>query len=134
MRSTKRLVRSDGTEEWLPSKSEDIKVKQGDLLYFNTWGGGGWGDPCEREAELVADDVARGLVTTQGARRYGVVLNADGVVDADATEALRSEMRAQREDTGLFNFGGTIEEILARCKEETHLDPPTPPTFAHQRR
>ena len=45
LRSTKRLVRSDGSEEWLPAKVEGIKVKAGDLLYFNTWGGGGWGDP-----------------------------------------------------------------------------------------
>ena len=29
----------------------------------------------------------------------------------------------------LFNFGGTIEEIKARCKAETHLDPPQAPTF-----
>ena len=44
------------------------------MLYFNTWGGGGWGDPYKRDAELVALDVRRGLVTAEGARRYGVVL------------------------------------------------------------
>lgn len=52
MRSTKRLVRVDGSEEWLPAKCEDIKVKVGDILYFNTWGGGGWGDPLARSPEL----------------------------------------------------------------------------------
>jgi N-methylhydantoinase B len=30
---------------------------------------------------------------------------------------------------GLFDFGGSIEEIKARCKAETHLDPPQTPTF-----
>ncbi len=53
LRSTKRLVRADGCEEWLPAKVEGIKVKQGDVLYFNTWGGGGWGDPFKRDPELV---------------------------------------------------------------------------------
>ncbi len=130
MRSTKRLVRADGTETWLPSKSEGIKVRKGDLLYFNTWGGGGWGDPYEREPALVKADVDRDLVSAAGAKRYGVVIAADGSVDAPATQALRTQLRAQRGEFGMFNFGGTIEEIKARCKAETHLDPPRQPTFS----
>jgi N-methylhydantoinase B len=47
------LVRTDGSEQWLPAKVEGVKVKAGDLLYFNTWGGGGWGDPYARDPELV---------------------------------------------------------------------------------
>lgn len=130
LRSTKRLVRNDGSEEWLPSKSEGIKVQKGDLLYFNTWGGGGWGDPYERDAALVKADVDKGLVTAKGAKRYGVVIAADESVDTAATESLRAKLRAERGETELFNFGGTIEEIKARCKAETHLEPPVPPTFA----
>ena len=131
LRSTKRLVRSDGSEQWLGAKSEGIKVKVGDLLYFNTWGGGGWGDPYDRDAELVRADVDRSLVSAEGAKRYGVVIADDGSVDEAATETLRASLREQRGEPGLFDFGGTIEEIKARCKEETHLDPPVPPTFAH---
>jgi N-methylhydantoinase B len=130
LRSTKRLVRNDGSEEWLPSKSEGIKVEKGDLLYFNTWGGGGWGDPYERDAALVKADVDRGLVTAEGAQRYGVVIAANGSVDEAATTALRDKLRAERGEVEMFNFGGNIEDIKARCKEETHLDPPVPPTFA----
>ncbi len=130
LRSTKRLVRGDGSEEWLPSKSEGIKVQKGDLLYFNTWGGGGWGDPYERDAALVKSDVDKGLVTANGAKRYGVVIAGDGAVDAAATESLRKKLRADRGAIEMFNFGGSIEEIKARCKAETHLDPPVPPTFA----
>ena len=133
MRSTKRLVRGDGSEQWLPSKSEGIKVKKGDLLYFNTWGGGGWGDPYERDPELVRADVERSLVSVEGARRYGVVLSGDGSVDQGATDTLRESLRNERGEPELFNFGGTIEEIKARCKEETHLDPPKQPTFAVQK-
>ena len=61
-RSTKKLVRHDGSEELLPSKCDRVKVDEGDILYFNTWGGGGWGDPFARDAQLVARDYNRGLV------------------------------------------------------------------------
>jgi N-methylhydantoinase B len=130
MRSSKRLVRGDGSEQWLGAKSEGIKVKKGDLLYFNTWGGGGWGDPYDRDPELVRADVASSLVSAEGAKRYGVVIATDGSVDQDATDALRASLRAERGEPGLFDFGGTIEEIKARCRDETHLEPPSPPTFA----
>ena len=130
MRSSKRLVRTDGSEEWLGAKSEGIKVKQGDMLYFNTWGGGGWGDPYDRDPELVRADVAKSLVSADGARRYGVVIATNGSVDESATESLRAELRMKRGEPGLFDLGGTIEEIKSRCKTETHLDPPVPPTFA----
>ena len=126
-RSSKRLVRAAGGEEWLPSKCENIAVKVGDLLYFNTWGGGGWGDPYERDPELVRQDVSRGIVTREGARRYGVALDKNGGVDKRATAALRKKLAAERGEAGMFNFGGDIEEIKARALEETHLPPPTPP-------
>jgi N-methylhydantoinase B len=134
MRSTKRLVRKDGSEIWLPAKVEGIKVEAGDLLYFNTWGGGGWGDPYARDPALVLDDVNRGLVSVVGARRYGVVIGesagGERSVDTAATEALRAECIAARGDEiPLFNYGGTIEEIKARCLEETHLPPPATPVF-----
>jgi N-methylhydantoinase B len=130
MRSTKRLVRADGSDEWLPAKCDGVDVKAGDTLFFNTWGGGGWGDPLEREAQLVKVDVDRGLVTRDGAARYGVVIAADGNIDAGATEKLRKTMCAGREDQGLFNFGGTIDEIKARALEETHLPAPESPHLA----
>lgn len=129
MRSTKRIERTDGTYEWLPAKAEGIKVKKGDLLYFNTWGGGGWGDPYERDPELVRQDVERRLVTASGARRYGVVIGDDGAVDQAATETLRQELRAKRGEVSLFDRGGEIEALKARCREETHLDPPVTPQF-----
>jgi len=132
MRSTKRLVRAGGSEQWLPSKCEGIQVAKGDLLYFNTWGGGGWGDPYERDAELVRADVERELVSVDGALRYGVVIAADGTVDTAATNSLRERLRAERGEVELFDFGGSIEEIKSRCKAETHLDPPQTPSFANR--
>ena len=128
-RSTKRLVRKDGSEQWLPAKIEGVKVKAGDVLYFNTWGGGGWGDPYARDPELVRQDVERRLVTTEGARRYGVVLADDGSVDVSATDSLREQLRGQRDQIELFNRGGTVEELRSRCLAETHLEAPVSPSF-----
>ena len=129
LRSSKRLMRAAGGEEWLPAKVEGIKVKAGDLLYFNTWGGGGWGDPYARDPALVLADVRRRLASVQGARRYGVVISGNAV-DAQATKKLRAELIAQRgAEIPLFNHGGGIEEIKARCEQETGLPAPETPVF-----
>jgi N-methylhydantoinase B len=130
LRSTKKLVRSDGSEQWLPSKVEGVKVKTGDVLYFNTWGGGGWGDPFARDPELVRQDVNRRLVTVEGAKRYGVVLASDGTVDQSATVSLRTTLKAAAGEPDLFNFGGDLEDIRDRCEAETHLPAPVKPTFS----
>ncbi len=66
--------RKNGRVENIPSKCDRIHVEPGDVLHFNTWGGGGWGDPLKREPEKVAADVARGLVTAKARARYGVVV------------------------------------------------------------
>ncbi len=86
----------------------------------------------EREPELVRVDVDRGIVSQEGAKRYGVVINDDGAVDQAATGKLRKKMIADRGEQGLFNFGGTIEEIKSRALEETHLPPPETPVFSSQ--
>jgi len=41
-RSRKIMIRKNGKKELLPSKCDRIPVAEGDLLYFDTWGGGGW--------------------------------------------------------------------------------------------
>ena len=128
--SRKLLQRANGTEELLPSKIDHVKVEAGDLLIADTWGGGGWGDPLEREAEKVAFDVEAGLVSVAGARRYGVVIAADGSVDAAATTALRAEMSKKRGKKKIFDRGfETIDELKARCKAETGFEPPRAPVF-----
>lgn len=130
MRSTKRLVRKDGTEENIPSKCDRVKVGPGDMLHFNTWGGGGWGDPFKRDPALVFADVERHLVTEDGARRYGVVIE-DGRLDLSATEKLRLKMADKRGATELFDRGfESLRELKARSKRETGFDAPKDPVFA----
>ena len=119
--SEKRLVRTDGTEEELPSKVENVPVEAGDKLVFSTAGGGGLGDPLERPPELVAREVRRGLISGAAAEEeYGVVLGEDGTVDGAATEDRRSEIRADRDDLAEFDYGPLPDEadLAERIAEE----------------
>ncbi|MBO3749570.1 hydantoinase B/oxoprolinase family protein [Streptosporangiaceae bacterium NEAU-GS5] len=127
-RSRKWIQRADGSTEILPSKVHGVAVARGDVLHFVTWGGGGWGDPLARDAELVAREVRRGLVSAEGARRYGVVVTEAAEVDADATTTLRAELAADRPASPpVFNMGPPLEEVLDNCEAETGLPAPKPP-------
>jgi N-methylhydantoinase B len=130
-RGRKWVDRAGGTREVLPSKCHDVPVAPGDVLHFVTWGGGGWGDPLERDPGLVALEVRRGLVTADGARRYGVVVDAGGAADPQATARLRDELRAGRPaELPVFDMGPPLPELLARCEAETGLPAPRPPVWA----
>jgi N-methylhydantoinase B len=63
----------------------------GEVVVMDAAGGGGYGDPLERDLELVEQDVLDGYVTLERAREdYGVVINLETVkADAEATAALR---------------------------------------------
>jgi N-methylhydantoinase B len=66
-------------------------IPAGDRLVVEFPGGGGYGDPTERDPARVAEDVLNGFVTADAARAlYRVALEDDGSVDADATRRLRS--------------------------------------------
>jgi N-methylhydantoinase B len=68
--------------EVLPGLNDDVPLGSGTLLRLRTTGGGGWGDPFEREPELVLQDVLRGLVSTEAAERdYGVVIKDGEIVE-----------------------------------------------------
>jgi N-methylhydantoinase B len=131
MRARKVLERADGTTEIVGNKVEDVPVKEGDLLHYITWGGGGWGDPLDRDPELVGLEIRQGLVTPEGAKHYGVVADENGVIDSAATEALRTEIKAKRGELPLFDYGPAIDDLRARCEEETGLPAPIQPVWSH---
>ena len=82
--------------EHLASKA-DGTLGPDDVFIFFAAGGGGYGDPLERDPDRVAADVADRLVSQESAARdYGVVLSPDGTVDATATADRRTEIRGQR--------------------------------------
>ena len=128
-RARKILERADGTQAIVGNKVENVAVAAGDQLHFITWGGGGWGDPLQRDPALVWKEIAQGLVTVEGARRYGVVANEAGV-DETATAALRVEMAPAREHIGVFDLGPDIETLRANCEAETGLPAPRQPLWA----
>ncbi|KPF87185.1 5-oxoprolinase [alpha proteobacterium AAP38] len=131
-RARKILEKPDGTQIVVGNKLENLTIEAGDQLHFITWGGGGWGDPLLREPTLLELELERGLVTVEGAKRYGVVL-VDGKVDAAATEVLRAKMRAERGPvTSVFNYGPDIDTLRANSLAETGLPAPKPPVkLAH---
>ncbi|WP_137679843.1 hydantoinase B/oxoprolinase family protein [Aurantiacibacter suaedae] len=91
-----RVVLNMGTpDERDLGKIDKVVARAGDVITIMTPGGGGYGDPFEREVARVADDVARGLVSREAAKRdYGVVLDeAVATVDEAATKALRASPR-----------------------------------------
>jgi N-methylhydantoinase B len=79
------------------SKDQDIPLQVGDKVEVMTPGGGGYGDPFQREPALVAGDVARGYYSQAEARAlFGVALDPDGGVDLAASAELRCRRQAQR--------------------------------------
>jgi N-methylhydantoinase B len=82
--------------------SQQVPLQAGESYAYRYGGGGGWGDPLERDPEQVKEDVLDEYVSPRGARYdYGVVLTGsvedfDLAVDWKATKKLREEMRADR--------------------------------------
>lgn len=85
---------ADGSRSFITATAH-VVVREGDLLVGVSTGGGGYGNPVERDPERVRCDVRDGLVSRTAARAlFGVVLtdDADPQVDTAATTALRAEL------------------------------------------
>ena len=90
--SSNTVHRLSGEEQAFPPMFSD-GLAAGELYHHLQAGGGGWGDPLERDPRRVADDVRNGKVGRGAAReRYGVVLDGDLVVDVEATASTRRAM------------------------------------------
>ncbi|MCS6926033.1 MAG: hydantoinase B/oxoprolinase family protein [Candidatus Binatia bacterium] len=109
-----RLTKIDGsgTRETIGGWTEDGQWKKcllaayrfapGERFLFESTGGGGWGNPLERDVARVLDDVLDEYISIEAAREvYGVVVDPVTLkVDAEATQALRTE-RLQKDANGL---------------------------------
>ncbi|HXV84172.1 MAG TPA: hydantoinase B/oxoprolinase family protein [Candidatus Binatia bacterium] len=84
------------TSRVIPSRYSDHTLHPGDVVSLETPGGGGLGDPLERDPVRVLNDVRNGYVTQQKAREvYGVAVDSrdgDYVLDEARTRELRSQM------------------------------------------
>lgn len=75
-----------GSQERHDLKANRLALRAGDTVVLHTGGGGGWGDPFERDPGAVRQDVLDGVVSrARAAERYGVVIDAAGLVDEAAT-------------------------------------------------
>lgn len=92
--STNVLRHADGTEEVL-GVMISRSMAPDDVLYHRQPGGGGWGDPLERDPDAVAQDLRDERISVGAARDfYGVVIDEQTLaVDRAATEALRRRKR-----------------------------------------
>ena len=107
----------------VPGKVTGYRLETGDVTFSRSAGGGGYGDPLERDPAQVASDVAYGYVTERGALEdYGVVVRAqtergvrmpeDWEVDHAATQEARTRLRQRRREftlipaTGATSVGG----------------------------
>jgi N-methylhydantoinase B len=80
-----------GQEPFRASKIEGVPLPKDSRVTMETAGGGGWGNPGERDPQLVARDVRDGYVTIEQAREiYRVVMSENGELDVAATTAVRS--------------------------------------------
>jgi hypothetical protein len=86
-----------GEKEVLAPKCQ-LTLKPGDVFSTIPHGGGGYGDPINRNPERVRRDVFERMVSVDGARKhYGVVISEESwSVDTSATETLRAEIRQSR--------------------------------------
>lgn len=96
-----KIVLRKGAENELHVETTafEVPVSGGDLSVADLGGGGGWGDPLERDPRLVLEDVLDEYVSLESAGKdYGVVIDPRGmVVDPEATRELRSKMRTRAE-------------------------------------
>ena len=92
-----------GEKKWLGSVFSNYKIKSGDKFTRPTAGGGGFGDPMERDPDLVKEDVIDEYVSVERAKKdYGVVIKVidkdmlEYEVDQSATVKARDSIRANR--------------------------------------
>ncbi|MEM7169285.1 MAG: hydantoinase B/oxoprolinase family protein [Pseudomonadota bacterium] len=79
----------------IKGKGEQV-IPAGDLLIWETPGGGGYGDPLDRDPAAVESDLRRGFISQETAKKhYGIILAADGQVDPAATAARRQELKGE---------------------------------------
>ena len=90
------LNRGRENEKQLSSNEGWNRAKSGDTITVLSAGGGGWGNPLDRDPAAVLDDIRNDMLSSEKAREwYGVVVNGDEV-DAAATNKLRATMSAAK--------------------------------------
>lgn len=122
-RANSELAPSD-----VPGKVTGFNLQQDDVVVCQSAGGGGYGDPLQREIEKVIRDVQLGYVSEERARtHYGVVLN-NGAVDAAATKRSRAAAsvrivtaKVETDEIERFKDGRRIVLLSGRVADQAGL-------------
>jgi N-methylhydantoinase B/oxoprolinase/acetone carboxylase alpha subunit len=117
---TSRLTKNPGhsNEEALPSKVTGVPFRAGELIRLEEPFAGGYGDPLERDPELVRADVLDDLTTLDLAKEaYGVVLATPSLaVDSEKTAELRARLRSQSPNSRIaaykYSEAGEVQSII----------------------
>jgi N-methylhydantoinase B len=94
------LLREPGESDFRVTGGAHHPVAVKSEVIVRTGGGGGWGDPLERDPAAVRADVREEFISPDSARaHYGVALRDDMSVDEAATDRLRNALRLERGNT-----------------------------------
>ena len=100
-------------------------IDQGSLIRVETTGGGGWGDPLERDISLVRLDVIQGKVSERAARElYGVIFVSDRddfEVEVAKTRIIRDELTEKRGPPKFFDRGPGFERLAGLPQADVDL-------------
>ena len=99
-RPSRNVLNPDKEARLLDSKLT-MHLRRGDVFRHELPGGGGWGDPLDRDPSNVLSDVRNEYISVDGANRdYGVVIDTSTwIVDLVATQNLRESRRRSRGET-----------------------------------
>ena len=120
-------VDRDGTRVDVPMTGT-LQIAPGERVVSHTCGGGGYGDPHEREPELVLRDAKEGWVSIERAESvYGVVIVREGD-DLSVDLAADRESQISHKRSGMTVHGIAMCRFL-RCCSVTLVERPAPTTF-----
>ena len=110
----------NGREEVLSLRQQDFQQNPSDVYSVIWTGGGGFGDPLERDPSKVRDDVIEHMAVSASAASdiYGVVLSLDETVDMAATQKLRQSRRDKRKAYPVANGSLQTRQIKGKVLRE----------------
>jgi N-methylhydantoinase B len=95
-----RPLINEGREDQIDMPSKGLfQLGYEDTYTLYASGGGGWGDPLDRDPEMVREDVLNEFISLSSAKKdYGVILTENLDVDQDATQKLRENRKKADKD------------------------------------
>ena len=118
------VINPDRDDPKVPPGKFMTTMLKGDVFRATLAGGGGWGDPLEREPARVLDDVLNEKVSAEGARRhYGVAVDVEAMrVDEEATRRLRADGDRDREPAPVPGRAAAREPLAEERSRRTDDD------------